>query len=47
VIHGVLTKSFCDSKALMEEKREELLESIGWAADVINARELSAKMLKN
>lgn len=41
-----------DSKTLKEEKREELFESlkadesIGWAVDVIDPRELSAKMLK-
>ncbi|KAJ1397178.1 Ribonuclease H-like superfamily [Sesbania bispinosa] len=41
-----------DSKILKEEKREELFEalkandSIGWAVDVIDPRELSAKMLK-
>ncbi|KAI9084648.1 hypothetical protein K1719_033430 [Acacia pycnantha] len=41
-----------DSKTLREEKREELFdnlkgnESIGWAADVLCPRELSAKMLK-
>ncbi|KAH7547733.1 hypothetical protein JRO89_XS14G0008400 [Xanthoceras sorbifolium] len=40
-----------DSKTLKEEKREELFEdlktneSIGWAVDVIDPRELSAKML--
>ncbi|KAG9459061.1 hypothetical protein H6P81_003569 [Aristolochia fimbriata] len=43
---------FADSKTLKEEKREELFESlkedksIGWAVDVIDPRELSAKMLK-
>lgn len=41
-----------DSKTLKEEKREELFEelktneSIGWAVDVIDPRDLSAKMLK-
>ena len=41
-----------DSKTLKEEKREELFEKlkanelIGWAVDVIDPRELSAKMLK-
>jgi ribonuclease H2 subunit A len=41
-----------DSKTLKEEKREELFEtlktndSIGWAVDVIDPKELSAKMLK-
>ncbi|KAM1157605.1 hypothetical protein TB2_027754 [Malus domestica] len=41
-----------DSKTLKEEKREELFEnlnadeSIGWVVDVIDPRELSAKMLK-
>ena len=41
-----------DSKTLKEEKREELFEtlkaneSIGWAVDVLDPRELSAKMLK-
>ena len=41
-----------DSKTLKEEKREELFEnlkadeSIGWDVDIIDARELSAKMLK-
>jgi len=40
-----------DSKTLKEEKREELYESLkldkslGWAVDVIDPRELSAKML--
>ena len=40
-----------DSKTLKEEKREELFEdlkaneSIGWAVDVIDPRELSSKML--
>ncbi|PIA28207.1 hypothetical protein AQUCO_07200093v1 [Aquilegia coerulea] len=43
---------FADSKTLKEEKREELFEnlksnvSIGWAVDIIDPRELSAKMLK-
>ncbi|KMS95104.1 hypothetical protein BVRB_012480 isoform A [Beta vulgaris subsp. vulgaris] len=43
---------FADSKTLKEEKREELFESlktnesIGWCVDVIDPRELSAKMLK-
>ncbi|KAI5411744.1 hypothetical protein KIW84_056712, partial [Lathyrus oleraceus] len=46
------TLSFSDSKTLKEEKREELFEalkgndSIGWAVDVIDPKELSAKMLK-
>ena len=41
-----------DSKTLKEEKREKLLENLkanellGWAVDVIDPRELSAKMLK-
>lgn len=41
-----------DSKTLNEEKREELFETlkgnndIGWAVDVIDPKELSAKMLK-
>lgn len=41
-----------DSKTLKEEKREELFESlktdktIGWAVDVIDPKELSAKMLQ-
>ncbi|XP_059628449.1 ribonuclease H2 subunit A [Cornus florida] len=45
------TLQFADSKTLKEEKREELFEnlkvdeSIGWAVDVIDPRELSAKML--
>ncbi|KAL5733703.1 hypothetical protein ACOSQ2_033395 [Xanthoceras sorbifolium] len=45
------TLKFADSKTLKEEKREELFEdlktneSIGWAVDVIDPRELSAKML--
>lgn len=44
--------NFADSKTLKEEKREELFEnlkadeSIGWAVDVIDPKELSAKMLK-
>ncbi|KAF9598601.1 hypothetical protein IFM89_028270, partial [Coptis chinensis] len=44
--------SSTDSKTLKEEKREELFEnlkadeSIGWAVDIIDPRELSAKMLK-
>ncbi|KAM1175834.1 hypothetical protein ACFX13_028861 [Malus domestica] len=44
--------NFADSKTLKEEKREELFEnlkadeSIGWAVNVIDSRELSAKMLK-
>ncbi|KAJ8647790.1 hypothetical protein MRB53_000813 [Persea americana] len=43
---------FADSKTLNEEKREELFETlkgnndIGWAVDIIDPRELSAKMLK-
>ncbi|PNT22195.1 hypothetical protein POPTR_008G019800v4 [Populus trichocarpa] len=46
------TLKFADSKTLKEEKREELFEKlkanelIGWAVDVIDPRELSAKMLK-
>lgn len=41
-----------DSKTIKEEKREELFdnlkanESLGWAVDVLDPRELSAKMLK-
>lgn len=41
-----------DSKTLKEEKREGLFEAlkgndyIGWAVDVIDPKELSAKMLK-
>ncbi|XP_058107273.1 ribonuclease H2 subunit A isoform X2 [Magnolia sinica] len=41
-----------DSKTLKEEKREELFEnlkandSIGWSVDIIDPRDLSAKMLK-
>lgn len=44
--------NFADSKTLKEEKREELFEnlkadeSIGWEVDVIDPRELSAKMLR-
>ncbi|KAL9235882.1 hypothetical protein vseg_010614 [Gypsophila vaccaria] len=43
---------FADSKTLKEEKRDELFESlkandsIGWAVDVIDPRDLSSKMLK-
>uniref|UniRef100_A0A0C9S8H9 Ribonuclease n=1 Tax=Wollemia nobilis TaxID=56998 RepID=A0A0C9S8H9_9CONI len=46
------TLHFADSKTLKEEKREELFESIkadnsvGWSVDIIDPRELSAKMLK-
>ncbi|KVI09606.1 Ribonuclease H2, subunit A [Cynara cardunculus var. scolymus] len=46
------TLEFADSKTLKEEKREELFgslksdETIGWAVDVIDPRELSAKMLQ-
>lgn len=46
------TLKFADSKTLKEEKREELFESlkldnsIGWAVDIIDPRELSAKMLR-
>ncbi|CAM8989158.1 unnamed protein product [Rhodiola kirilowii] len=46
------TLHFADSKTLKEEKREELFENlkaeeaIGWAVDIIDPRELSAKMLK-
>lgn len=44
--------NFADSKTLKEEKREELFENlkadelIGWDVDVIDPKELSAKMLK-
>lgn len=44
--------NFADSKTLKEERREELFEnlkaddSLGWEVDVIDPRELSAKMLK-
>ncbi|XP_058107281.1 ribonuclease H2 subunit A isoform X3 [Magnolia sinica] len=44
--------NFADSKTLKEEKREELFEnlkandSIGWSVDIIDPRDLSAKMLK-
>ncbi|PON70304.1 Ribonuclease H2, subunit A [Parasponia andersonii] len=44
--------NFADSKTLKEEKREELFEnlkadeSMGWDVDIIDPRELSAKMLK-
>ena len=43
---------YTDSKTLKEEKREELFEnlkaesSLGWEVDIIDPRELSAKMLK-
>lgn len=46
------TLQFADSKTLKEDKREELFESLkldgslGWDVDVIDPRELSAKMLK-
>eukprot|EP00252_Welwitschia_mirabilis_P027558 TRINITY_DN9486_c0_g1_i1.p1 TRINITY_DN9486_c0_g1~~TRINITY_DN9486_c0_g1_i1.p1 ORF type:complete len:293 (+),score=55.94 TRINITY_DN9486_c0_g1_i1:143-1021(+) len=46
------TLQFADSKTLKEEKREELFESlksdahIGWAVDIIDPRDLSAKMLQ-
>ncbi|WCJ19102.1 Ribonuclease H2 subunit A [Euphorbia peplus] len=46
------TLHFADSKTLKEDKREELFEtlkaneSIGWAVDVIDPRELSTKMLQ-
>ncbi|MED6193971.1 hypothetical protein PIB30_024150 [Stylosanthes scabra] len=46
------TLSFADSKTLKEDKREELFESLksndslGWAVDVIDPRDLSAKMLQ-
>lgn len=49
---NLATLKFADSKTLKEEKREELFEnikadaSIGWEVDVIDPRELSAKMLK-
>lgn len=48
----ITLKYISDSKTLKEEKREELFESlkanesIGWSVDVIDPRELSAKMLK-
>ncbi|KMZ57073.1 Ribonuclease H2 subunit A [Zostera marina] len=48
----VASLEFADSKTLKEEKREELFENlkldscIGWEVDVIDPRELSAKMLK-
>lgn len=51
-IVNFLFQCFSDSKTLKEEKREELFEnlktddSIGWEVDVIDPRELSAKMLK-
>lgn len=41
-----------DSKVLTESKRDELYESIlednlmGWAVDVIDPKDLSAKMLR-
>ncbi|XP_043718357.1 ribonuclease H2 subunit A [Telopea speciosissima] len=44
--------NFADSKTLKAEKREEIFDSlksnssIGWAVDVIDPKELSAKMLK-
>ncbi|GAQ87137.1 Ribonuclease H [Klebsormidium nitens] len=44
---------FADSKTLTEEKRETLFEalkedtSIGWAADVIHAKDLSSQMLRS
>ncbi|KAM0939733.1 putative ribonuclease H [Dioscorea sansibarensis] len=44
--------NFADSKTLKEEKREELFEKlkandfIGWEVDIIDAKDLSAKMLK-
>ncbi|KAJ4795621.1 Ribonuclease [Rhynchospora pubera] len=44
--------NFADSKTLKEEKREELFEnlksdpSLGWGVDVIDPRDLSAKMLQ-
>ncbi|KAJ4751425.1 Ribonuclease [Rhynchospora pubera] len=44
--------NFADSKTLKEEKREELSEnlksdpSLGWGVDVIDPRDLSAKMLQ-
>lgn len=43
---------FADSKTLKEEKREEVFEklkandSIGWEVDIIDPKDLSAKMLK-
>lgn len=46
------TLKFADSKTLKEEKREELFESLkadaslGWAVDIIDPRDLSAKMLQ-
>ncbi|KAG6550647.1 hypothetical protein Mapa_007744 [Marchantia paleacea] len=48
----IASLQFADSKTLTEQKREELFESIktdgtiGWSVDVIDPRELSAKMLK-
>ncbi|XP_056699158.1 ribonuclease H2 subunit A isoform X2 [Spinacia oleracea] len=50
--NALASLNFADSKTLKEEKREELFESlkanesIGWSVDVIDPRELSAKMLK-
>ncbi|XP_078155207.1 polynucleotidyl transferase, ribonuclease H-like superfamily protein [Carex rostrata] len=44
--------NFADSKTLKEEKREELFEnlksepSLGWEVDIIDPRDLSAKMLQ-
>jgi len=49
----VATLSFADSKTTKEDKRKELFETlktndfIGWVVDVIDPRELSAKMIKN
>ncbi|KAL4182653.1 hypothetical protein AMTRI_Chr11g151250 [Amborella trichopoda] len=49
--HKLSSLNFADSKTLKEDKREELFEnlktddSIGWATDIIDPRELSAKML--
>ncbi|KAL9419302.1 hypothetical protein AB3S75_037125 [Citrus x aurantiifolia] len=50
-LQTLATLNFADSKTLKEEKREELFEdlkvndSVGWAVDIIDPRELSAKML--
>lgn len=52
-VYGYISCPFAaDSKTLKEERREELFESlkadesIGWDVDIIDPRELSAKMLK-
>lgn len=48
----ISTLKFADSKALTESKREELYENLkaddlmGWAVDVIDPKDLSAKMLR-